>query len=143
LSVLGDHSAKRGHILQGSTHQQRIADTPSVIGKHGHRSRTVCHAADVGELFPAKILGYRTDWTHLNVSSETTALGDKFDEFSRIRDGTCVGHCMDRRESPGRRGPRTRQDCLGTFSTGLPKVGMQVDESGKGYQSVRIDYTVC
>jgi hypothetical protein len=50
---------------------------------------------------------------------------------------------MDRRESPGRRGSGSRQDCLGTFATWLPKVGMQVDETGKGYQSVCIDYAVC
>jgi hypothetical protein len=72
----------------------------------------------------------------------TTTLGNKLDELGRIRDRTRVGHRMDRCESPGGRGPGSRQDCLRTFATGFPQVGMQVNESWKGDQALCLDYAV-
>ena len=51
-----------------------------------------------------------------------------------------IGHCVHRGEPAERGGAGAGLDGLGVLATGLPQVGVQVDESGQRDQARRIEH---
>jgi hypothetical protein len=93
-------------------------------------------------LFPSQVAGYGSNGADLHISRVPSPFRNKFDELSGIRNGARISHRVNRGETARRRGSGTRQNCLSTFASGLPKMGMKVDESWESDESVRVDYSI-
>jgi hypothetical protein len=140
--VLRDDTTEGRDVLKGTTHEERVSDTPAVIGKDRDSGFASRHPTNIGELHAVEVVSDGANRSDLDKASTATQLGHHFYPLRCVRDRRGVGHGVDCSETAGSRRSRAGQDRFGRLAARFAQMRVQVDQSGKGDESCAIDDSV-
>lgn len=140
LTVADDGEVEEARVLHGLEEKLGVRDRFSVVGDGDDTGRV--HLPHLGEVLPFEPLGDGPAGKDADHAFRAGLLHDVLGDGLVVIDGVCVGHADDGSEAAPGCGHGACPDGLLPLETGLPQVGMDVNEAGRHHETFRIDHAV-